>query len=107
VPNPYRGGGDWDLTPNATDPTGTHIDFFNMPTGAWVLRIYTVSGDLVQEIRASDIQPNGRPQQETPDDGQASWNLVSRNGQEIVSGIYMYSVESGGQTQQGKFVVIR
>src|SRR5206468_2576866 len=34
VPNPYRGYRDisqrsssWDLTPNATDPTGTHIDF--------------------------------------------------------------------------------
>jgi hypothetical protein len=31
VPNPYRGRSDWDLTPNATDPTGTHVDFFNLP----------------------------------------------------------------------------
>ena len=22
VPNPYRGGSQWDLTPNAADPTG-------------------------------------------------------------------------------------
>jgi hypothetical protein len=29
VPNPYRGRSDWDLSPNATDPTGTHVDFFN------------------------------------------------------------------------------
>ncbi len=107
VPNPYRAGADWDLTPNAVDPTGTHIDFFNMPSGTWLLRIYTVSGDLVEEIHSSDLQPNGRPQKETPDDGQASWNLVSRNGQEVVSGIYMFSVEGDGKTQQGKFVVIR
>jgi hypothetical protein len=107
VPNPYRGGAEWDLTPNAADPTGTHVDFYNMPPGVWLLRIYTVSGDLVSEIRSSDLQLNGKPQQETPDDGQASWNLISRNGQEVVSGIYMYSIESGGDTQQGKLVIIR
>jgi hypothetical protein len=107
VPNPYRGGADWDLTPNAADPTGTHVDFYNMPPGPWVMRIYTVSGDLVQEIRSTDIQLNGKPQQETADDGQASWNLISRNGQEVVSGIYMFSVEAGGEKQQGKVVIIR
>jgi hypothetical protein len=107
VPNPYRGRAEWDLTPSAGDPTGTHVDFYNMPPGPWVMRIYTVSGDLVQEIRSTDIQLNGKPQQETPDDGQASWNLISRNGQEVVSGIYMFSVEAGGDTQQGKLVVIR
>jgi hypothetical protein len=87
VPNPYRTSAEWDLTPNAADPTGTHIDFFNLPENWSVVRIYTVSGDLVQEIRPTDFQPNGKPQRESPDDGQASWNLVSRNGQEVVSGI--------------------
>ena len=27
----------WDLTPNASDPTGTHIDFYHMPPGRWTL----------------------------------------------------------------------
>jgi hypothetical protein len=107
VPNPYRGRAEWDMTPNAVDPTGTHVDFYNMPPGAWMLRIYTVSGDLVTEIRSTDLQLNGKPQQETPDDGQASWPLISRNGQEVVSGIYMFSVEGGGETQQGKMVIVR
>jgi hypothetical protein len=107
VPNPYRGGAEWNLTPNAADPTGAHIDFFNMPAGTWVLRIYTVSGDLVQELRSSDVQLDQSLQQTTPEDGQATWNLISRNGQEIVSGIYMYSVEANGDKQQGTFVVIR
>ena len=107
VPNPYRGRAEWDLNPSAGDPTGTHIDFYNMPPGPWTMRIYTIAGDLVQEIRSSDLQLNGKPQQETPDDGQASWNLITRNGQEIVSGIYMFSVEAAGDRQQGKFVVIR
>ena len=107
VPNPYRGNAQWDLTPSAADPTGTHIDFFNMPAGQWTLRIFTISGDLVQTLRWDDIQTNGKPQQETPTDGQATWNLISRNGQDVSSGIYLFSVESDLGTSQGKFVVIR
>ena len=108
VPNPYRGRAEWDLTPNATDPTGTHVDFFNLPADWKRLRIYTVSGDLVQEIEPGDVQTNNRPQRETADDGEASWNLVSRNGQDIVSGIYIFSVDSPSQgIKRGKFIVIR
>lgn len=146
VPNPYRGVADitrrpsaWDLTPNATDPTGTHIDFFGMPPGAWTLSIYTVSGDLVQVLHSTDevnasvrgpavvrnpsynpnlpedpvlnprtiTVPGFNRQQDSANDGQARWNLISRNGQDIVSGVYMFVVESGQGTQRGKFVVIR
>ena len=42
--------------------------------------------------------------------GAASWNLVSRNGQEVVSGIYIYVVKSDNPAFddfQGRFVVIR
>ena len=107
VPNPYRGGAQWDLTPNAADPTGTHIDFFHMPAGQWTLRIFTISGDLVQTIRYDDLQTNGKPQKENAADGQATWNLISRNGQDVVSGIYIFSVESEAGTSRGKFVIIR
>jgi hypothetical protein len=107
VPNPYRGHAQWDLTPNASDPTGTHVDFFNMPAGAWTLRIFTISGDLVQTLRSTDVQTNGKLQKENEADGQATWNLISRNGQDVVSGIYLFSVESKSGTQRGKFVIIR
>jgi hypothetical protein len=108
VPNPYRGRADWDLTPNATDPTGTHVDFFNLPLDWTQVRIYTVSGDLVQILHPGDAQTNGHAQKESATDSQASWNLISRNGQDVVSGIYIFSVESnGGKTTQGKFTVIR
>ncbi len=130
VPNPYRGYANvaqrpssWDLVPNATDPTGTHVDFLGLPPGDWTIRIYTVSGDLVQTIRSTDsvnesLRPHildaqgvSRPgynrQQDNPSDGQARWNLISRNGQDIVSGIYIFTVDSGQGTQRGKFVVIR
>ena len=130
VPNPYRGYSDisrrpssWDLTPNATDPTGTHIDFMGLPSGKWTIRIYTVSGDLVAELHSDDpvnesvrspvADEAGQPhpgynrQQDNANDGQARWNLISRNGQDIVSGIYVFVVESSEGQQRGKFVVVR
>jgi hypothetical protein len=108
VPNPYRGGTAWDLTPNATDPSGTHVDFFNLPAGWRRIRIFTLAGDLVQEIAPQDLRSDGRQQQEDAADAQASWDLISRNGQDVASGIYLFAVESeGGGMQQGKFVVIR
>ena len=129
MPNPYRGysiltqrPSAWDLTPNASDPTGTHIDFMGLPRGPWTIRIYSVAGDLVQQIRSSDgvnesirsparvgatTYPGYNRQQDNPNDGEASWNLISRNGQDIVSGIYLFTVDSFEGTQRGKFVVIR
>ena len=130
VPNPYRGfrsiqdrPSSWDLTPNGSDPTGTHIDFMGLPRGRWTIKIFTVSGDLVQTIKSEDSvnesirtaipgpggtsTPGYNRQQDNPNDGQARWNLISRNGQDIVSGIYLFTVESDGGNQRGKFVVIR
>ena len=125
VPNPYRAHAQWDLTPNATDPTGTHIDFMGMPSGTWTLKIFTVAGDLVQTIRSTDpvneslrasvTDPNtgvSRPgtnlQQDSPNDGQARWNLITRSGQDVVSGIYLFTVESKSAGHQiGRFVIIR
>jgi hypothetical protein len=46
-------------------------------------------------------------QQDNPNDGQARWNLISRNGQDVVSGIYLFTVNSDQGVQRGKFVIIR
>jgi hypothetical protein len=131
VPNPYRGvrkieerPSAWDLTPNASDPTGTHIDFLGLPDGQWSIKIYTLSGDLVQTLNANDAvdasvrnatvidsrgqaHPNVTRQQDTAADGQARWNLISRNGQDVVSGIYLFTVSSKRGLERGKFVIIR
>lgn len=131
VPNPYRGvraindrPSSWDLTPNASDPTGTHIDFFGLPRGSYKIKIFTVSGDEVATINSTDgvnesvrgpmtddggvIHPGYNRQQDNANDGQARWNLISRNGQDVVSGIYLFTVEVGGTVKnRGKFVIIR
>ena len=130
VPNPYRGYRNiaerpsaWDLTPSAVDPTGTHVDFMGLPAGRWTLRIYTLAGDLVQELHSEDpvndstrgsvidsqgnLQPGYNRQQDYPGDGQARWNLVSRNGQDVASGIYVFVVDSNLGQQRGRFVIIR
>ena len=131
VPNPYRGvrtiqerPSAWDLTPNASDPTGTHIDFLGLPTGRWSIKIFTLSGDLVNTLTSEDAvdastrastvidsqgnaHTNVTRQQDTSNDGQARWNLISRNGQDVVSGIYLFTVESSRGTERGKFVIIR
>jgi len=53
------------------------------------------------------VSQNVTRQQDTANDGQARWNLISRNGQDIVSGIYLFTVESSRGTERGKFVIIR
>jgi hypothetical protein len=40
-------------------------------------------------------------------DGEAAWDLISRNGQDVVSGIYVFTVDSSFGHQVGHFVVIR
>jgi len=97
VPNPYRGGADWDLVPSERDPTGTKIAFRNLPKAESTIRVYTLAGDLVQEITHDGRDGNGT----------YFWNMITRNGQNIVSGVYLYSVQYPGGTCRGRFVIIR
>jgi len=88
------------LSPNADDPTGVRVAFANLPRARNTIKIFTEDGDLVQTLLHDG----------TGGYGQATWNLVSRNGQEVVSGIYLYAVHSDDDRFEdfiGKFVVIR
>lgn len=88
------------LYPNDGDPTGVRVTFTNLPASRNRIRIYTLAGDLVQTLEHDGSRGMGH----------ASWNLVSRNQQEVVSGIYLYVVSSeDGRFEDfvGKFVVIR
>ena len=97
VPNPFRGSAGWDRTPVYGDRLTRHIDFMGLPRARCTIRIWTVAGDLVRVIDHDGS--NGS--------GQAAWDLVTRNGQEAESGIYLFTVESSRGKDQGRFVVIR
>jgi hypothetical protein len=99
------------FNPNGNDPTGVRVMFANLPASRNTIKIFTLAGDLVEEIAHDGTVA------ECDDDsgfgncsGSAFWNLVSRNGQEVVSGIYLYSVESADAAFDnviGRFVIIR
>ena len=104
-PNPYRidagyretgyeGQGREDLP----DDRVREIHFTNLPHKC-TIRIFSIDGDLIRKID-HDFQP-GDPQAMHD-----SWDLITRNTQEIVSGIYYFSVESGYGNQIGKIVII-
>jgi len=102
VPNPAtaRAMEPWQLEPNQDDPTGIKVEFRNLPKCRSTVRIYTVSGDLVEVLYHDGSAGNGS----------LRWDLVSRNGQDVTSGVYLFSVEpDDGKFSRtiGKFVVIR
>jgi hypothetical protein len=103
VPNPATTESmqPWTLEPNNDDPTGIKVEFRNLPMDKGMIRIFTLAGDLVQEL----------PFDGRTGVGTVEWDLVSRNFQDVTSGIYLFSVET--ETNEafsrkiGKFVVIR
>jgi len=110
VPNPYKAGAQWDLVPREEDPSGTKVVFVNLPKTKGTIHVYTLAGDLVKDLPfdgnvPADLQFGKDPL--TTGQGSVPWNLISRNGQKIVSGIYLYSVDTDLGRQVGKFVVIR
>lgn len=97
VPNPYRLGAAWERAPVPGDVFTRHVDFFGLPRSRSRIRIYTLAGDFVQQIDHDG----------TGGDGQAEWNLISRNGQDIESGVYLFTVQWPGGHEVGRFVIIR
>ena len=63
------------------------------------IRIFTVSGVLVDEINVHN----------EPDNGIIHWDMLTRENLEIAAGMYIYHVESEktGDTMLGKFAVIK
>jgi len=103
VPNPATTESmqPWTLDPNNDDPTGIKVEFRNLPQDKGAIRIYTLAGDLVVEL----------PFDGRTGEGTVQWDLVSRNLQDVTSGVYLYSVETDLNTnfkrKIGKFVIIR
>jgi hypothetical protein len=102
-PNPYRVDGNY--YQDGYEPGQRNFDkrlnFINLPSRC-TIRIYTLDGDLVRSLE-HDTQEGDL------DATYAYWDLISRNTQAVVSGIYLFSVKDKdtGETQVGKFVIIK
>jgi len=75
------------------------IHFVNLPEKA-TIRIFTFDGDLIRTINHPDPFLTTYP-------SAVSWDLVSRNLQAVVSGIYIWRVDAESGTQMGKLVIIK
>jgi hypothetical protein len=117
-PNPYRVEAAWD---HGTLVRDHFLWFANLPRLA-ELKIFTLSGDLLYETRFDGSSYHGQsarglydPKQDIDTEppslsgGTFAWNLITRQGQAIASGLYLFTVEDleSGRTERGKFLVIK
>jgi len=97
VPNPYVDNDEGSHFGPLSEPM---VRFFNLPSEATV-RIYTSSGDHVVTLdhRENERNANG---------GSLPWNLKNRYGRDVVSGLYLYAVETpSGEGRRGFLTVVR
>ncbi|MHB8337175.1 MAG: fibronectin type III domain-containing protein [Ignavibacteriaceae bacterium] len=97
VPNPYPGAASWEPLTN-TVGRGERLIYFTHLPAVCTIRIYTISGNLVQTLHH-----NG-----SLTDGQEPWNLVSKDGMDISFGVYIFQVDAPGLgTKIGRFAIIK
>jgi len=97
VPNPYVGAASWEPPPGSVGRGDRKIYFIHLPR-LCTIRIYTISGHLVQTLDHSG----------NIDDGQEAWNLISKDGMDIAFGVYVFQVDAPGVgTYVDKFAVIK
>jgi hypothetical protein len=100
VPNPVtrESLAPWKLHPNNDDPSGAKVEFRHVPQSRGRISIWTLAADLVRVLEFDARDGNGT----------VTWDLLSRNGQEVTSGVYLFTVEAEGfERFIGRFVVIR
>ncbi len=97
VPNPYVGAASWEPATTSVGRGPRLIYFIHLPR-VCTIRIYTISGHLVQTIQHDS----------SIDNGQEAWNLVSRDGMDISYGIYIFHVDAGELgTRIDRFAIVK
>jgi hypothetical protein len=97
VPNPYVGAASWEPLSTEVGRGERRVFFIHLPREC-TIRIYTISGKLVQTLEHSGSIA----------DGQESWDLVSKDGMDIAYGVYIFHVDAPGIGEQiGKFAIIK
>ncbi len=97
VPNPYVGAASWEPLTTTVGRGERRIYFIHLPHEC-TIRIYTMSGKLVDAIEHNS----------SFDDGQAAWDLVSKDGMDIAYGVYIFHVDAPGIGEKiGRFAIIK
>ena len=97
VPNPYVGAASFEPERYAVTGRGERrIEFRGIPAGG-VIRIFTVSGFLVQTLRHDGST-----------DAMVPWNLRTKDNLDVAPGLYLFHVEADGfEEYTGKFAIVR
>jgi len=78
------------------------IHFASLPDTC-TIRIYTLDGDMVRELdHPADVEVSGGCPL-TPNE--ACWDMITRNMQQVVSGLYYWTVEDRQEDRQGNVQV--
>lgn len=93
-PNPYKRGALHDNFANVYDHK---LLFYNLPPQAKIT-ILDVSGQLINVINFSSSDPNK---------GSIFWDMFTKDGIEVASGVYIYIVESPSGQKVGHFSILR
>ncbi len=96
VPNPYVMSSQFELPGNRPDLRGDRvIQFRNLPTEC-TIRIYTITGELVQTLRKNNTA------------GYLNWDVLTSESQRLAYGVYIYHVEEPtGGTKIGRLAIIK
>ena len=111
VPNPYVATNTMETAvANWQRNQRRQLMFTNIPAQC-TIKIFTVSGVLVDEIDVNNSSNNRETFWDTNTDanGTVHWDLLTKEGLEIAAGYYIYHVKSKvtGHEKVGKFAVIK
>ena len=97
VPNPYVGASSFEPERFAQAGRGERrVEFRAIPAGA-TIRIYTVTGELVQTLRHDGMAT-----------GIVGWDLRTKDRLDVAPGLYIFHVDAEGVGESvGKFAVIK
>jgi hypothetical protein len=93
-PNPYKRAALFD---NRSAVYEHKIVFSNLPTLAKIT-ILDVSGQVIDQINWTSVDPSN---------GSYFWDMFSKDGIEVASGVYIYVVESPSGIKVGHFAILR
>jgi hypothetical protein len=115
-PNPYYGSAVWDGS-GAKKEVLRKIYFYNLPSKCEI-SIWSLSGDLINKLDHDGATYNGSDIEwfKTYSDGtqkfaggEHAWDMISREGQAIATGLYLFTVKDAvtGQIKRGKFLIVK